>query len=114
MHSIFYDTLIMIVVFLKLSYIVISIISAYAERRMNREKRKFYRRLKEESLAASEVFMYIVLMIVFFPRQRAEEIRVGKEEQLIFFILGLLGIIHTNWDNFEGFFLHVGDTITGR
>ncbi len=114
MRSLLYDTLIMIVLIMKLTYVFIAMIDAYAQTRWDKKSRETIRALKEDSLATSEVFMYLVLVIIFFPKKSAEDIRVGREEQLIFFILGLLGIIHTNWHHFSDFFLHTGDVIFGK
>ena len=110
-----YNVLIMIVLIMKISFVIISIVSAYGKRnKWDKAKLDQIDRLKEESLVASEAFMYLVLLIIFSPRQKAQDIRVGKEEQLIFFILGLLGLLHTNWDQFAKFFLHAGNTIAGK
>ena len=110
-----YDVLIMIVLIMKITYVIISIISAYGKRNnWQADKLDKIKELKEQSLVASEVFMYLVLLIIFFPRQKAEEIRVGREEQLIFFILGLLGILHTDWKQFKLFFTNAGNAILGK
>tara|TARA_A100001011_G_scaffold90366_3_gene94942 strand:- start:527 stop:877 length:351 start_codon:yes stop_codon:yes gene_type:complete len=110
-----YNVLIMIVLIMKISFVIISIIFAYGKRK-KWDKTKLYQieELKEESLIVGEAFMYLVLLITFFPKQNAENIRVKREEQLSFFILGLLGLLHTDWNQFSKFFLHAGDTISHK
>ena len=110
-----YSVLIALVLIMKICFVLITIVHVIAEqRKWDPSKVRFLEVLKEESLVASEVFMYIVLMVIFFPRNKVEDIRVGREEQLIFFILGLLGLLHTNWEKAKYFFIHAGDIITGK
>ena len=110
-----YSVLIAIVLIMKIAYVLITVLHVVAEqRKWPHTKVKFLEKLKEESLAASEVFMYIVLIVIFVPRNKSEDIRVGREEQLIFFILGILGLLHTDWDTVKNFYIHSGDMITGK
>jgi len=48
-------------------------------------------------LIASEALMFILLMIIFRPWQKNKNVIVDKHEQYIFFILGILGLVHSNW-----------------
>ena len=107
-----YDTLIAIVIILKCCFLVIAILSRLSHR-LGWDDRtvKFLETLREESLTVSEVFMYLVLIVVFFPRRRVSDIKIGKEEQVIAFVLGILGILHTQWNLFEGFFLDINSLI---
>ena len=113
-EEILYNTLIFIVLILKLTYVVITVLAALSNNRWDNHTQAVLNKLKHEALIASEVFMYIVLVIIFFPRKKAEDIRVGREEQLIFFILGILGLLHTNWEVFGQFFLHAGNILTDK
>ena len=107
-----YNTLIAILIILKALFLLISIMSRLSHR-LGWDSRtvKMLDKMREESLAVSEVFMYLVLIVVFFPRRRVSDIKIGKEEQIIAFVLGILGIIHTQWDLFEGFFLDINKLI---
>ena len=108
-----YDTLIAIVIIFKLCYIIIAILSRLSDRLGWDDKTvNFLETLREESLTVSEVFMYLILIIVFFPKRRVGVIKIGKEEQIIAFTLGILGILHTQWDLFEGFFLNINTLIS--
>ena len=48
--------------------------------------------------------MNIVLVLIFYPRRKSADIRVNKHEQVIIFLVGLLGIIHTKWEEIAGLF----------
>lgn len=103
-----YNTLIAIVIIVKVIFILISIMSRLSHR-LGWDSRtvKMLDKMSEESLTVSEVFMYLVLIVVFFPGKRVSDIKIGREEQVIAFVLGVLGIIHTQWHLFEGFFLDI-------
>lgn len=90
---------------------MISILSRLSHRpRWDDKTLKFLETLRKESLTVSEVFMYLVLIVVFYPRRRVSDIKIGKE-QMIAFILGVLGILHTQLNLFEGFFLDINSLI---
>ena len=48
-------------------------------------------------LFVSEVMMYVLLLIVFSPMIHGE-VRVGLVEKEIFFVLGIIGLLHTLHD----------------
>ena len=48
-------------------------------------------------LIGSEVLMFILLMIIFRPWQSHKNVIINRHEQIIFFVLGILGLIHTDW-----------------
>ena len=103
-----YDTLIAIVIIMKAAFLIVDIFQRVSHRLgWDSKTIKMIEKMREEALTVSEVFMYLVLIIVFFPRRRVSDIKIGKEEQLIAFVLGVLGIIHTQWSLFEGFFLDI-------
>ena len=108
-----YDTLIAIVIILKVCFLIIAILSGLGYLfKWNSKTTEFIDTLKEEALTVSEVFMYSVLVIVFYPRRRVKDIKIGKEEQVIAFVLGILGILHTKWNMFKGFFLDINSVIS--
>ena len=45
--------------------------------------------------------------ILFSPHKKSIDIRVSREEQIIIFTLGILGLIHTNWNYFEKFLIEI-------
>ena len=60
-----YNVLIMIVLIMKISFVFISIVFAYGKRKKwDKVRLDQIERLKEESLVASEAFMYLVLLII--------------------------------------------------
>lgn len=103
-----YNLLIYCVVLLKLIYIGIAIldkISIYSD--WSDETKSFYSKLNKDSLTVTDFFMYIVIIIIFFPSNKPVDIIIKREEQIIIFSLGLLGLIHTNWENFRAFFKNI-------
>lgn len=48
-------------------------------------------------LIGSEVLMFILLMIIFRPWQSHKNVIINRHEQVIFFVLGILGLVHTDW-----------------
>ena len=108
-----YDTLITIVIILKVCFLVIAMLSGLSYLlQWNSKTIEFINTLKDEALTVSEVFMYLVLVIVFYPRRRVKDIKIGKEEQVIAFVLGILGIFHTKWNMFKGFFIDINSLIS--
>lgn len=103
-----YNGVIMIVVFLKIIYFCTAISYRICEVfKIDEKKIVYLKTLRDNTLIVSEFFMYIIIVIMFFPRQKPKDIHVGREEQLIIFMLGLLGLIHTNFDTFNKFFLGI-------
>jgi hypothetical protein len=99
-----YKLLIITVISLKLLYIgvvVVSKIGIYAK--WSTQTNLYLNNLKDSMLSVSEIFMYMVLIAIFYPRNNSSDIKINKEEQLILFILGILGILHTNWELVQGF-----------
>lgn len=107
-----YDILIAIVVLLKVCFLVIILLSVLSHVRNWDSKIEFIETLKDEALTVSEVFMYLVLVVVFFPGRRVVDIKIRREEQLIGFGLGILGILHTQWSAFKGFFVDINTLIS--
>ena len=48
-------------------------------------------------MTVAEILMYIIIIITFSPHRKSTEIRLSREEQVIAFAIGVLGLIHTNW-----------------
>lgn len=103
-----YNLLIYWVVLLKLIYLGIAIldkISIHSD--WSDETKSFYSKLNQDSLTVTDFFMYIVIIIIFLPSNKAVDIVIKREEQIILFSLGIIGLIHTNWENFRAFFKKV-------
>lgn len=108
-----YNTLMAIIILLKLCLLTIAILSLISHSfEWDSKKVEFIDTFREEALTVSEVFMYLVLVVVFFPTRQVHDIKIGKEEQAIAFVLGLLGIFHTQWHTFNGFFLDINKLIS--
>lgn len=99
-----YNGIIMLVLILKIIYFLISILYRICELlKIDSKKLKFLKLFRDNSLIVSEFFMYIMIIILFFPTQKPKDIRIGREEQIIIFMLGILGVIHTNLSTFVSF-----------
>jgi len=61
------------------------------------ENKKTIKNHNKILLFVSEVMMYILLLIVFSPMIHGE-VRVGLVEKEIFFVLGIIGLLHTLHD----------------
>jgi hypothetical protein len=95
-------------VFLKIIYFSTAISYRICEVfKIDEKKITYLKTLRDNTLIVSEFFMYIIIVVLFFPRQKPKDIHIGREEQLIIFMLGLLGLIHTNWDTFKKFFIDI-------
>jgi len=85
-----YKLYIKIIIFLKIIYIFTLI-------RLKFKLTDDLERVKKNNellLFFSEILMYLLLIFIFFPFKK-EEIKIGKEEKEIFFVLGIIGLIHT-------------------
>mgnify|MGYP001205948939 CR=1 FL=1 len=103
-----YNYLIYWVVLLKLIYLGIAILDKISINSDWSDKTKtFLNKLNQDSLTVTDFFMYIIIIIIFFPGNKAVDIVIQREEQIILFSLGIIGLIHTNWENFRAFFKKV-------
>ena len=60
--------------------------------------------LNEQTLNLAELLMNIVLILIFYPRRKSSDIKINKHEQIIIFLVGILGIIHTKWNDILALF----------
>jgi len=103
-----YNYLIYWVVLLKLIYLGIAIldkISIYSD--WSDKTKTFFNNLSQYSLTVTDFFMYIVIIIIFLPSNKPVDIVIQREEQIMLFSLAIIGLIHTNWDNFRDFFKNI-------
>jgi len=101
-----YHMLIFIVIVFKLGFLLSTFAFKYFKVNDILDKKTFetMEKLREQFLTVSEVFMYIVLIIVFSPHRKSVDIKLSREEQIIAFAIGILGILNTNWDTFKKLF----------
>lgn len=91
-----YNGYILFVVIMKLLYLCIALMTRlsiwmHVDKKIIDELKI----MRDDFLVIDEVFMYIVLIIVFYPFQHPRNIQITKEEQIIIFTIGVLGLIHT-------------------
>lgn len=113
MREQFYNLLIFTVIIFKFGLLLSTIAFKYFKynKILDDNSLKTMQSLKEQFLTVSEVFMYIVLLIIFSPHRKSIDIKISREEQTIAFAIGLLGIFHTNWDTFKKLFTTGKDEI---
>ena len=93
-----YEIFLIIVIIGKLIYFASTIRMRILKRTdPNNSKLEAIQDRNERILIASEALMYLLLMIIFRPWQKNKNVIVDKHEQIIFFVLGILGLIHSNW-----------------
>ena len=100
-----YEVLLWIVIGIKVTWSIVDLFYILA-RLVGRNEKRIQRleTLNEQTLNLAELLMNIVLVLIFYPRRKSSDIRVNKHEQVIIFLVGLLGIIHTKWEEIAGLF----------
>ena len=113
MRQQFYNLLIFTVIIFKFGFLISTIAFKYFKynKVLDDDTLNTMQSIKEQFLTVSEVFMYIVLLIIFSPHRKSVDIKLSREEQVIAFAIGLLGILHTNWDAFKKLFTTGKDEI---
>ena len=100
-----YEVLLWIVIGIKVAWSIVDLFYILARLAGRNEKRiQRLETLNEQTLNLAELLMNIVLVLIFYPRRKSSDIRVNKHEQVIIFLVGLLGIIHTKWEEIAGLF----------
>ena len=100
-----YEVLLWIVIGIKVSWSIVDLFYILARLIGRNQKRiKYLEILNEQTLNIAELLMNIVLILIFYPRRKSSEIRVNKHEQIIIFLVGVLGIVHTKWEEIAGLF----------
>lgn len=101
-----YHLLIFIVILFKLGFLLSTFAFKYFKVYdiLDKETMETMEKLRDQFLTVSEVFMYIVLIIVFSPHRKSVDIKLSREEQIIAFAIGILGLLHTNWNTFKKLF----------
>ena len=94
-----YDFFLMLVIVAKITFVIISLRVQYFEHTNSKSKEelsKIHRRQEIIDFFAL-MLIYILLLYTFFPRRKHLDIVIGHHEQIIFFALGIIGIMHLDW-----------------
>ena len=94
-----YDIFLMLVIVAKITFVIISLRVQYFEHTNSKSKEelsKIHRRQEIIDFFAL-MLIYILLLYTFFPRRKHLDIVIGHHEQIIFFALGIIGIMHLDW-----------------
>ena len=94
-----YDFFLMLVIVAKITFVIISLRVQYFEHTNSKSKEelsKIHRRQEIIDFFAL-MLIYILLLYTFFPRRKHLDIIIGHHEQIIFFALGIIGIMHLDW-----------------
>tara|TARA_B100000963_G_scaffold360148_1_gene389939 strand:- start:2296 stop:2706 length:411 start_codon:yes stop_codon:yes gene_type:complete len=94
-----YDLFLMLVIVAKITFVIISLRVQYFEHTNSKSKEelsKIHRRQEIIDFFAL-MLIYILLLYTFFPRRKHLDIIIGHHEQIIFFALGIIGIMHLDW-----------------
>ena len=95
-----YDLFLMIVIVAKITFVIISLRVQYFEHTNSKSKEelsKIHRRQEIIDFFAL-MLIYILLLYTFFPKRKHLDIVIGHHEQIIFFALGIIGILHLDWN----------------
>ena len=94
-----YDLFLMLVIVAKITFVIIALRVQYFEHTNSKSKEelsKIHRRQEIIDFFAL-MLIYILLLYTFFPRRKHLDIVIGHHEQIIFFALGIIGIMHLDW-----------------
>jgi len=103
-----YSMLIWLVIIMKFLWFIFDIIYHYAKhKKVSKNILSSLKFIDDYMMNAVEMLMYIVLVIIFSPHRKHTEIKLTRDEQIIAFAIGVLGLLHTNWDYIRSYFLNV-------
>ncbi len=94
-----YDFFLMLVLVAKITFVIIAIRVQYFEYTNSKSKEelsKIHRRQEIIDFFAL-LLIYVLLLYTFFPKRKHLDIVIGHHEQIIFFALGIIGLIHLDW-----------------
>tara|TARA_B100000902_G_C27088019_1_gene802366 strand:+ start:531 stop:854 length:324 start_codon:yes stop_codon:yes gene_type:complete len=100
-----YNALIIIIIILKFFLLFSTIRLAILKRTQpsNLNTLDTIQHRKEILSIIAEALMFILLILVFYPKRKTgypnNGVLIYGHEKIIFFILGILGLINLNWDN---------------
>lgn len=94
-----YDIFLMLVLVAKVTFVILALRIKYYEHsnsKSNEELNIIYKRQEIVDFIAL-LLIYILLLYIFFPRKKTADIKIGHHEQIIFFALGIIGLLHLDW-----------------
>lgn len=94
--NIIYGIFIAILIILKFVYTFVSIYLFFDIKNSSSDKYQKINTFNSKLLIVSECGLFLLLLIVFFPFTR-KEIIINWHEKLLFFFLGMVGLLHTNY-----------------
>ena len=96
--NVLYRFAIIIIIALKMAFIVSTMrLFYYRREHPHGDNLEVLERRNARALALSECGMFSLLLVLFRPGQGKEVIHIARHEQLIFFVLGIVGMMHLNW-----------------
>ncbi len=100
-----YETLLWVVIAIKVTWTIVDLFYLLA-RAIGRNDTRVTKLqiLNEQTLNLAELLMNVILVLIFYPRRKTSDIKITYHEQIIIFLVGALGIVHTNWDDILGLF----------
>jgi len=102
--NILYQVFIGVLIAFKLMWVGSTIRARAAKRRdPNGPETKDLQARAEGWEVASHMLMFALLILTFHPvNNPAEKIKIGREERIVFFVIGILGIIHLDYAKLSG------------
>jgi hypothetical protein len=97
--NILYQVFIGVLIAFKLMWVGSTIRARAAKRREPDSKKTKDLEAKAEGWeVASHMLMFALLILTFHPvNNPAEKIKIGREERIVFFVIGILGIVHLDY-----------------
>ena len=96
----FYDYFLILVIIAKITFVIIAIRIKYFEITDSKSKESLSEIYKRQEIVDffALLLIYILLLYTFFPKRKHLDIIIGHHEQIIFFALGIIGILHLDWN----------------
>lgn len=96
----FYDYFLILVIIAKITFVIIAIRIKYFEVTDSKSKESLSEIYKRQEIVDffALLLIYILLLYTFFPKRKHLDIVIGHHEQIIFFALGIIGILHLDWN----------------
>ena len=96
----FYDLFLIVVIIAKITFVIIAVRIKYFEFTDSKSKESLAEIYKRQEIVDffALLLIYILLLYTFFPRRKHLDIIIGHHEQIIFFALGIIGILHLDWN----------------
>ena len=96
----FYDFFLILVIIAKITFVIIAVRIKYFEVTNSKSQESLSEIYKRQEIVDffALLLIYILLLYTFFPRRKHLDIIIGHHEQIIFFALGIIGILHLDWN----------------